>query len=310
MTTPHRIVVAGGAGAVGAMFARALHTDGHTVTILDPAAAPAPAPPGGPRVVHGDVTAPTGPAEQALRTAHTVLLAVPEPVALRAVPVLDALLHPDALLVDTLSVKTVIGRAFATALPGRAALGLNPMFAPSLPMRGRPVAAVTYRPGPAVDEFLAALRRWGAQPVPLTADDHDRITAATQALTHAVILAFGVALDRLDPPAAADVSAPPPHRLLRALLARIGSGTAEVYHDVQAANPHAAAARRALRDGLDIVDAVCGADDLDGFTALQRQARGALGADVDGYRRLCAGIFGMLPPTGPDTSNGSGDDRA
>jgi len=313
------VVIAGGAGAVGTMLTRALCDDGRAVTILDPAVPAATGTDGAdrpdpaPRTVRGDITAPTGAAAAALRAAHTVVLAVPDTVAVRAVTALDPLLRDDALLVDTVSVKTAMADAVATGLRGRAALGINPMFAPTLPMRDRPVATVTYRAGPAVDDLMATLRRWGMLPVPVTADEHDRIAAATQALTHAAVLAFGVALTRLDPPAAAERAAPPPHRLLRALLARVASGTGEVYHDVQAANPYAAAARRALRDAVDAVDAVSGPADLDGFTALQRSACAALDPDAERYRRLCGRVFEDLPaaapPTGPDASNGGGDDR-
>jgi len=51
---------------------------------------------------------------------------------------------------------------------------------------------------------------------------------------------------------------PPPHTALLSLLARIASGAPEVYWDVQAANPYAPAARRALSRGVsqltDVVD--------------------------------------------------------
>jgi prephenate dehydrogenase len=302
------VVVAGGSGAVGAMLVVALRRDGHRIHILDPNPTDPLARHHDPEctTIRADVTAPTPAAESALRAAATVVLAVPEPVALAALPTLAALLPPGTLLVDTLSVKTAMADAVHTELPGHPALGINPMFAPSLAMAGRPVATVVYHDGPQVDRFVAALRSWDAHVVPVGADEHDRITATTQALTHATVLAFGLALESLDPPAAADATAPPPHMLLRALLARVASGAPEVYHDIQAANPYAADARHALRDALDELDAAATEHRFDAFAAVMTRARTTLAPGLDRYRALCGHLLTMLPSaaSAPDLENG------
>ncbi|MEE2035463.1 prephenate dehydrogenase dimerization domain-containing protein, partial [Rhodococcus chondri] len=185
--------------------------------------------------------------------------------------------------------------ALRQSLPRQQVLGLNPMFAPDLGLRGRPVVAVRHRDGPDVTAMVRAVRGWDAHVVELTADEHDRVAGAAQALTHAAVLAFGLALARLDPPAATAATAPPPHVLLRTLLARVASGAPEVYHDVQAANPYAADARRALRTALDDLDTAAAGTDA-GFAALMARARAPLGAELAPYRRLCAQVFTELPP--------------
>ncbi|WP_241386846.1 prephenate dehydrogenase/arogenate dehydrogenase family protein [Rhodococcus sp. CH91] len=288
MTAPP-VLVAGGGGAVGSLLVDALRADGRSVLVVDPSVEDS----SGPRV-RGDITAPTGPLTTALRAAGTVILAVPEPVAVAALPTLAPVLAPDTLLVETLSVKTPIAAAVHTHRPGRPAVGINPMFAPDLGWRARPVALIRHCDGPAVTAFATALTRWGAQVVETGADEHDRITAATQALTHATILAFGAALDRLDPPAAAAPTAPPPHTTLRALLARLTAGTAEVYHDIQAANPYAATARRALAEAVTELDLAVGAPAE--FAAVLARGRRALGAGGPPARQLCAQLFAQLPP--------------
>jgi len=160
------------------------------------------------------------------------------------------------------------------------ALSLNPMFAPSLGFEGHPVASVVVRDGRRGRALLDQIEQWGARVVTVTADQHDRLAAAAQALTHAAVIAFGAALTELDVDIAdLDRIAPPPHTALLSLLARIASGAPEVYWDVQAANPYAPAARRALSRGVsqlaDVVD--------DGDPA-------AFGDLLD---RLC-GVFGPL----------------
>lgn len=294
-TTTCALVIVGGAGAVGGMIAESARGEGDSVTIVDPA----PTEPGG-GVVSGDIRAPDRRLRAVLAGADAVILAVPEAVALDAVPVVDRYMRPGAVLVETLSVKSRIHRVLGTSAPTRPAAGINPLFAPGLGMRGRAVAVVVHRDSPAVDRFLGAVAGWGARPVVTSADEHDRTAAATQTLTHAAILAFGLALGDLG--VEADIlvdAAPPPHTTLLALLARVGSGTPEVYHDIQAGNPQAAAARAALAAALRRLSDVVADGGEREFGELMAAALTPLGDHVDDYRTLCADLFaGPLAPRG------------
>jgi prephenate dehydrogenase len=290
------VVVVGGSGAVGRLMVGLLIADGVPVTIVDVHGGSVP---GSSTVIAGDVTAPDRRVESVLEKAATVILAVPESVALRAD--LSAV-HPDALLVETLSVKSGFSDRVQDARPIGSAVGINPMFAPSLGMTGRPVAAVVHRPGPPVDAFLESIARWGGRVVLLDAARHDRLAAATQALTHASVLAFGLALAELDLPFVdIDAVAPPPNATMLAVLARITGGEPEVYWDVQAGNPHAADARAALRRATQTVSETVDSGSEADFARLLVQAEAALGGNGDRYRALCAEMFGIV--------RGSGDRR-
>lgn len=276
-----RVVVAGGSGAVGTLFAESLQDSGNDVVIVDRDTP-------GPshrvtRFVRGDISDPGADVADVVRTADAVLLSVPEPVALVAVGRLVGTLRPDALIVDTLSVKSTVVAALhaaATVTGSTEALSLNPMFAPSLGFAGHSVASVVVRDGRRGRALHDLIEQWGARVVTVTADQHDRVAAAAQALTHASVLAFGAALAELDVDIAdLDRLGPPPHTALLSLLARIASGTPEVYWDVQAANPYAPAARRALARGVSQLAGVV--EDGD---------RAAFGDLLD---RLC-GLFGPL----------------
>ena len=143
-----RVVVAGGAGAVGSLFAESLQDSGNDVVIVD-RDIPGPAH-RVTRFVRGDISDPGAEVADVVRTADVVLLSVPESVALAAIGRLVGTLRPDALIVDTLSVKTTVVPALRAAalIAGEAeALSLNPMFAPSLGFAGHPVASVVVRDG-------------------------------------------------------------------------------------------------------------------------------------------------------------------
>lgn len=283
-----RVVVAGGSGAVGALFAERLQEAGNDVVIVD-LAAPGPTHPVI-RFVQGDIANPDAVVTDLVRAADAVLLSVPEPVALAAIDRLAGALRPDALIADTLSVKTTVVPALrAAVMVSGEALSLNPMFAPSLGFAGHPVASVIVRNGPRGRALRDLIEQWGARLVTVTADQHDRMSAASQALTHAAVLAFGAALAELKVDITdLDRIAPPPHAALLSLLARIASGAPEVYWDVQAGNPHAPAARRALAHGVSQLTDVVEDGDHAAFGDLLNRLRGVLGPLQGAYRERSA----------------------
>jgi 4-amino-4-deoxyprephenate dehydrogenase len=284
-----RVVVAGGSGAVGSLFAERLQGSGNDVVIVD-LADPGPAH----RVtsfVRGNVGDPSAEVTDLVRTADAVLLSVPEPAALVAIDRLAPALRPDALIADTLSVKSTVVPALRAAAEaaGAEALSLNPMFAPSLGFAGHPVASVVVRDGQRGRALHDLIEQWGARVVTVTADQHDRVAAASQALTHAAVIAFGAALAEMDVDITdLDRIGPPPHTALLSLLARIASGAPEVYWDVQAANPYAPEARRALARGVSQLTDVVEDGDHAAFGDLLDRLCGVLGPHRDAYRKRSA----------------------
>jgi prephenate dehydrogenase len=306
VTPPPRCVVVGGAGAVGTLFTELLAGSGWAVSAVDRQSVdrqsvdpqsfdrqsrPIPFADS----VSGDILDPQPPLRALLAAADVVVLAVPEPVACSALSPLARSMRPGALIVDTLSVKGPFAAEVARAPIEQQVLGVNPMFAPSLGFPGRPVAVVELRGGDRATAFTELLTSWGGRVVRVSAGEHDRLAAASQALTHAAVLAFGSALAALDVGIEELTAiAPPPHRTLLALLARITTGTPEVYWDVQAANSLAPQARRALaaaaRNLADLVDA----GSPEEFTALLEGLRGYLGSTVSQHCAACARSFDAI----------------
>lgn len=280
-----RCVIAGGSGAVGQMIADFLRAQGTTVIIADPALT-------GPG---GDITSPSSKLRADLAQADLVVLAVPEPVALRAIAEVAAQCDPGAVIVDTTSVKSRITPLLQSALGDRQAVSINPMFAPSLGLAGGSIAAVVGRDGPGVRELLELLSRTGAKVVTMTADEHDRLSAVTQALTHASILAFGLALLDLDGEKdAAAMIAPPPHVTMLAMLSRMSAAAPEVYWDVQEANPHSAAARAALDRAVTFINDMVRTGDAGAFTQMLHNFGSQLGERSESYREMCSDLFGLV----------------
>jgi prephenate dehydrogenase len=278
-----RLTVVGAAGAVGSLFARALREAGWEVAGLD-RRAPAVALDA---LVLDDVAAPGAAARALLARSEAVMLCVPEETALAALSALPASL---ALLVDTLSVKTPLFARLDAAPPTCEVLSLDPMFAPSVGFAGQAVVAVRARAGERGDALLALLGRWGARVIGMSAEEHDRTSALTQAATHAALLALASAAAAGSMEAVAAV-APPPHLACLALAARIAAAAPETYWDIQRHNPHAKAARRALAAALAEIDAAVEADDRDRFTAVLAALRRRLGEALPALPEAAAAVI-------------------
>lgn len=291
-------VIIGGSGEVGGLFARHL---GGPVIVLDKVA-----PHGHPdNVSFGQVSsASTLIAEHgaALSSAGTVILALPEDVALALLPEVAAVLAPGALLIDTLSVKGTVCARLEELCQQRDAAGsaieclsINPMFAPSLGFAGQCVAVVPIRSEHRAAAFLAAVESWGARNERLEATAHDEATAAMQVATHAAILAFGASLRASNYDVARVMAfAPPPHRALMALLARICAGEPEVYRDIQASNTLAPITRQRLGEGLSALGRCIETHDPAAFEAFMADLRLCLAPELDHLTRDCQAMFEAL----------------
>jgi len=282
-----KVVVIGG-GAVGQLFAALLTDAGSAVTVVDRASAPN-------VQLALDACAPSTELAAALAGADCALLALPEAVALEALPHVLAALPAGALLADTLSVKTPFVQAALEAAAPVELCSLNPMFAPSLGLDGRAVLAVEAVPGARSQALLALLRERAQVVVVPDAEAHDRATAALQVATHAGVLAFGLALAQLDAELDALLpAAPPPFLAQLALLARIADGAPATYADIQRANPFAPAARAALTDALARLDAAAREPDPHTLETLIAAAAAPLGAHRETLAAQAAALLARV----------------
>lgn len=286
MNEPERYVVVGGAGAIGSMITSLARDRGLDALVVDSD--------GTVDGLHADATAPTEELRRVLKAADVVVLAVPEDVAVAALPVITSGIRPGTLLVETMSVKT----ALAPNLCGYQdieILGINPLFAPSLELHGRSIAVVETEPGPRSERFLCLFTDRGARLLFTTADEHDHAAATTQALTHATVLSYGLALSRSE----CEMTtlrdfATPPSTMLTALLARMTTNQPEVYWDIQSRNPYARRARIELAESLRSIASAVESDDAAQFAAHLVTVETTFGKHLDRYQQICAETFSRL----------------
>lgn len=234
-----RVLVLGG-GAVGSWLSELLKTRTTDLTVVDrfPAFSEAGGQLNGVRRLRADLTCSNNLAVWlgVLSQASVIVLSLPETVVKAVLPTLAAYAAEDALIVETCSVKAAVAEALGCSWTDRPALGINPLFRPSLGAKDRTIAIVRYKSDRSAKLVEQILQDAGAGLMQLEAEEHDRLCAVTQTLTHAALLAFGAAVAK----AAAEVSipnlmamAPPPFLALLSLAVRVSAGETALYQEIQ-----------------------------------------------------------------------------
>lgn len=165
------VLIVGGAGQMGAMFASLFEKSGYQVRILTESDWEA-----APRLCEGiDLALVSVPIE------HTVA------VIKKIAPFLPA----TALLADLTSIKKAPVAAMCEHHAGPV-LGLHPLFGPTTSSFDKQI--IVYTPGramPAGHWLVEQMGLWGAIPVQATAQEHDDIMEIVQALRHFATFCFG-----------------------------------------------------------------------------------------------------------------------
>lgn len=199
------------------------------------------------------------------------------------------------VLVNTCSVQLPFQTRAARFFHGVPSVGLNPMFSPTLDCRGRPLVLCERGRSEAGDGFERLLGERGMLVTRLDPEAHDRAMAVCQALPHAAILAFAVALQHSEcDPALIAALAPPPMKTLLSLAARILQNQPATYWDIQKHNRHAARQREQLASGLDLLHQFCRQDTPENFSVELDAVRHYLGPEVERYGEACIALFTLL----------------
>jgi len=192
--TKNRMLIVGGTGGTGSWFARYFKDHGFRVSVWGPSG----------RV---DVAERLGVrfAQDLLAEAaenDVVLLSVPIRETARVVEEIAPQMRPGSLLMDVTSLKSEPMEAMMRWAPeGVEVLGTHPMFGPTIPtIRGQTVILVPAegRCNAWLSPMEEIFREDGARVEVLGAEEHDRIMAVVQALTHFAYISIGSTLRSLD----------------------------------------------------------------------------------------------------------------
>jgi prephenate dehydrogenase len=149
------------------------------------------------------------------------------------------LLHEDQILCDLTSLKT---RPVDAMLASRASvIGLHPMFGPTVSsLHGQTIIATPARiDDESLASFLSIFEREGARITLSTPEEHDRMMAVVQGLTHFVTLTVAETMRRLDAsPEATEPYRSPVYQIEMGLVGRLLSQDPDLYGDMLMENPN------------------------------------------------------------------------
>lgn len=208
-----KIVIVGGKGKLGALFARYLTASGYQVAILD----------------QQDWQS----AEQILQNADVVIVCVPIAQTLAVIERLQPYLTEQMLLADLTSVKRQPLEKMLQVHQG-AVLGLHPMFGPDIASMAKQVVVRCDGRYPEKYQWLLdQIQIWGAKIYQVDASEHDKSMTYIQALRHFSTFANGLHLSK-QPVELAQLLAlsSPIYRLELAMIGRLFAQDAELYADI------------------------------------------------------------------------------
>jgi len=213
-----RILIVGGAGEMGRLFARFFAGTGYPVDILD----------------KNDWDR----AQTLCQDADLVVVCVPINVTVEVIDALAPLMRPDAVLTDLTSVKTRPLEAMCRAHKGPV-LGLHPLFGPTTDNLDKQIiAACAGQNDGACQWVIDQLVAWGAVVVDTSAREHDQVMEIVQALRHFATFCFGSFLYRQGIPIKRTLEfSSPIYRLELGMVGRLFAQDPDLYAEIIFATP-------------------------------------------------------------------------
>lgn len=274
-----RVLIVGGAGAMGGWFSSFLSRVGYRVDALDPAWRRLPASAG------------------LLASLNEVedfdafdFIVVSTPLALTPHVVEEVAAHrPRGLIVELSSIKSPVLPALQAARgAGLKVCALHPMFGP-----GKSVFEPLTFVIACLDDREAErarveplLRHPRAHVIAVPFEEHDRVMAWVLCLAHLCAIAFGATLTRsgLEPRLLHSMASTTFARQVATAASVLGEN-ADLYLDIQRTNPHRAEVFRALHGALEQLVDVIEKNDKEAFRTLLTTARRLIVPEEDGSSR-------------------------
>jgi prephenate dehydrogenase len=232
--------------------------------------------------------------EKAAAEADVVLVAVPISVTPELVKSLANLMKSGALLADIASVKSEVVEAMRKINADVELVSLHPLFGPGATgVKGKDLVAVPVRPGKRYAELKQRLIKLGARVTEMGAEEHDRLMAIVQCMTHFVLISYLAALKSMGAEHVKLVGTPM-FATLQDFAKAISAGSSELYSELQVFNKHAKLARSALIDACCSLDEAFKAKDVEAVRKILEYAQEMWGKTETqaAYKKLYAKFEG------------------
>ncbi|MDH2998709.1 bifunctional chorismate mutase/prephenate dehydrogenase [Pasteurellaceae bacterium LFhippo2] len=241
-----KIVVVGGRGKLGGLFARYFQSSGYDVDVLG--------------------SQDWDNAENILANTDVVIVCVPIDATLTTIERLQPYLTENMILADLTSVKAQPLAKMLEVHEG-AVVGLHPMFGPDIASMAKQVVACCHgRFAERYQWLLEQFKLWGAKVEQIDAHEHDHSMTYIQALRHFSTFAYGLHLSQ-QPVKLSQLLAlsSPIYRLELAMIGRLFAQDGALYADIIADKPENLAVIESLKNSFEQSLAFFENNDKQGF---------------------------------------------
>jgi prephenate dehydrogenase len=201
---------------------------------------------------------------------RVVIIAVPIAATLDTIRSVGPLLPEDALLMDFTSLKGAPVRAMLESTTAEV-VGCHPLFGPDCPsLDGQNIVLCPGRGERWLTRMERIFATGGARVTVTTPQEHDRMMAVVQGLTHLDTILMGLTLhdSGTDIMPALDAFSTPVFRTKRAIIEKVFSARPEMYAGIVAGNPEMAVLLGRYEEHLSHVKELILRGDVAGLTAL------------------------------------------
>jgi prephenate dehydrogenase len=221
------------------------------------------------------------------RQCEIVIVSVPIRETVRVISGIAPLLARNQLLCDFTSLKV---RPVDAMLQSKAnVVGLHPMFGPTVSsLKGQTIIICPARvEDAALQNLLAVFQNEGARCTIATPEEHDRMMAVVQGLTHYVTLCMAESIRRLgiDITATQEFTSPV-YQIELSLMGRLLSQDPDLYADILQQNPFVPEVLGACRSSAGELAEIIGSKDPELFRAFFGQNSRHLGPSCEEGRKM------------------------
>ena len=210
---------------------------------------------------------------EAAAEAELVLVAVPISKTPEVIKSLAEQVQRGALLADITSVKSDVVEVMQTIEAKVELVSLHPLFGPgATSVKGKDFVVVPVKPGQRYATLKNRLIELGARVTEMEAEEHDRVMAITQCMTHFVLLAYLDALKSMKGLKQAEKLRTPMFATLLDLAKSVLAGNPELYGELQVRNRYARVVRSSLLEACRSLDIAFSAGDAKSVRAIFKEA--------------------------------------
>lgn len=210
---------------------------------------------------------------EAAEGADLVIVAVPISKTPGVIKEVAPHMRSGAMLADIASAKGDVVSAMREVDADIELVSLHPLFGPGATTpKGKDFIAVPVRPGGRYELLKRHLISLGARVTEMGAEEHDRLMAVVQALTHFVLISYIAALRSMRESKEALLTPTPLSSALLELGKAVLAGNPDVYGEVQVYNRYAQLARSMLMEACGELDVALAAHDVKAVRKIFKEA--------------------------------------